>query len=109
MYRSSAPRNQLEQKVNTISSEASQPSYAQERISYGIISAVDNNTSQVKVTLLLDDGTPGEPLGNGFLPIINPLDQVYLNFGMLRENMRCRIYWRGRNYPPQTGLVEIIG
>jgi hypothetical protein len=109
VYQSTAPRNSIEQKMGHIASEASQPSYVQERISYGVITEVNTDTSQVKVTLLLDDGSTGEQVGNGYLPLIQPLDVVYLNFGSLRNGLRVRVYWRGRQYPPQAGLVEVVG
>lgn len=102
-------RNTFERKFQNITNEAMQPSTSGERISYGVITEVDVNTSQVKVILLKDDGTAGEKVGNGFLPLLTSLDEIYLKFGILRPGLRVRLFWKGRIYPPQTGIVEVIG
>lgn len=104
----SAPKNALEQKLGRTAMEAGQPSNEQNRIAYGIISKVNQDTSQVKVKLLTKDGEVGEELTSGFLPLMNILSDIHLRFGALREGLVCRIYWKGK-LKPTDPLVEVIG
>lgn len=102
-----APKNALEQKLNRNASEAGQPPNEQDRIGYAIINEINQDTLQVKVTMLNSDGTPGEELEGGFLPLINPLDDIHMRFGALRVGLICRIYWKGK-LRPKNPLVEVI-
>lgn len=104
----SAPRNALEQKFNKTHDEASQPAHEQDRISYAIISEVNEDSCQVRIRLLKADGEPGELLSGGFLPLLNPLDDIHMRFGSLRKGLLCRIYWRGK-LKPKNPIVEVIG
>lgn len=104
----SAPKNALEQKLHKQHSEATQPTHEQDRIGYAVITEVNENTSQVKIRLLKSDGDPGDILPGGFLPLLNPLDDIHMRFGALRKGLVCRIYWRGR-LKPKNPVVEVIG
>jgi hypothetical protein len=104
----STPKNALEQKLGRTASEAGQPANEQDRIGYGIISEVNQETSQVKIKLLTSDGQPGEELRGGFLPLVTPLNVIHMLFGALREGLVCRIYWKGK-LRPKTPLIEVIG
>ncbi len=103
-----APKNALEQRLQRTASEANQPTHEQDRIGYAIITEVNHETSQVRIRLLKADGDPGEVLPGGFLPLLNPLDDIHMRFGTLRKGMICRIYWRGK-LKPKNPLVEVIG
>ena len=103
-----APKNALEQKLGRTANEAGQPANEQDRIGYGIISKVNQDTSQVKVKMLNADGQDGEELAGGFLPLLTPLSDIHMRFGALREGLVCRLYWKGK-LRPRTPLVEIIG
>ena len=102
------PKNLLQQQFRTLNNDVGQPPDDVERISYGIITEVDLETSQVKVNFLKDDKTQGEPVSKDFLPLINSLNQVSSLFGGLRKGLLVRIYWRGK-LRPKTALIEIIG
>jgi hypothetical protein len=104
----SAPKNALEQKLQRTQQEASQPAHEQDRVGYAIITDINPDTSQVKVRLLKADGELGETLPGGFLPLVNPLEDIHLRFGALRKGLVCRIYWRGK-LKPKNPLVEVIG
>ena len=68
-FKSTAPRNKLEQTLDHTSQEAGQPAQEQDRISYGLITAVNDDTSQVKIRLLDGEGELGEELA-GYFPLI---------------------------------------
>ncbi len=103
-----SPKNALEQRLTKTHNEATQPAHEQDRTSFAIITEVNQSTSQVKIRLLKADGEPGEVLNGGFLPLINPLGDIHLRFGMLRKGLLCRISWRGR-LKPKNPIVEVIG
>lgn len=103
-----APKNALEQRLNKTHQEATQPAHEQDRIGWAIISEINEDTSQVKIRLLKSDGEPGDVLPGGFLPLINPLEDIHNRFGGLRKNMVCRIFWKGK-LNPRNCLVEVIG
>lgn len=102
-----APRNALEQKLQKTAREANQPNDEQDRIGYAIITDIDQNSSQVKIRLLQSDGTPGEDIPGGFLPLMNTLEDIHLRFGALQKDMICRIHWKGR-LKPKNPVVEVI-
>ena len=106
--RSSAPRTKYQQNQDKIAREIGNPSDQQERISYGMISAVNYNSGQVKVKLLTSDGKIGEEIAPGYLPLATPLSEIHLLWGALREGLVVRIYWRGKgNY--KDAIIEVIG
>ena len=107
-YSNSSAKNLLQQNLKDISSKLGQPADEQDRISYGIISKVEQETSQVKVRFLLEDGKIGEEVFAGFMPVITPLSQIHHLWGLLREGLVVRIYWKGK-LEPQTALIEVIG
>lgn len=107
-YSTSAPKNALQQTLHNTSREAGNPADEQLRISYGTISEVNQETSQVKVRIYKADGSLGEEITKGFLPIINPLSQIHMNYGLLRDGLVVRIFWKGK-LEPQNALIEVIG
>ena len=104
----SAPKNKLEQTLKKTHQEAGQPVNEQDRTGYAIISEVNEDTSQVKIKILRADGSVGEELRGGFLPLQNPLADIHHRFGALRKGLVCRIYWKGR-LTPRNPIVEVIG
>jgi hypothetical protein len=106
-YKTTAPKNSLQQTVQDSTRGVGQPVDEQLRISYGVISEVDEETSQVRVRFLKEDGTAGEPIGPGFYPLINPLHEIHFQYGLLREGLIVRIYWRGKR-TPENSIVEVI-
>lgn len=78
------------------------------RIRYGIITAVDYEDSQVKVKIFTDAGRADYDLP-AFYPLINPLSQVHLLWGKLREGLAVRVFYTGKEDPPKNVLVEVIG
>lgn len=105
-FKVTAPRNKLEQTLSNTAQEAGQPVNEQERISYGIITEVNEDTSQVKIRLLRGDGELGDEI-QSFFPLINPLPDIHLMYGALRAGLIVRLYWKGK-LVPTTGLVEVI-
>ena len=106
--RSGAPRTKYQQNLDRVSRETGNPSDYQERISYGVISAVNYNSGQVKVKLLESDGKIGEEISSGYLPLATPLSEIHLLWGALREGLVVRIYWRGKaNF--KDAIIEVIG
>jgi hypothetical protein len=107
-YSSGSPQNQLQQNLNKLNLDVGQPSDDQLQISYGVVSEVDQDTSQVKVKFLLEDGKLGEELSPGFMPVITPLSVIHHLWGLLREGLVVRIYWKGK-LEPHKAMIEVIG
>jgi len=107
-YNSSAPKNELQQALHETNRQAQQPSDKQDRVTYGIISAVNYDSGQVKVKKLEADGKVGNEISNAFLPLATPLSEIYLLWGALREGLVVRIYWRGK-LSPRNAIIEVIG
>ena len=107
-YRSSAPKNLFQQKLHETSRESTLPKDEDGHIAYGVISEVNYNSGQVKVRKLLTDGKIGDEISSGFLPLANPLSDIHLRFGALREKLVVRYYYRG-NLNPKNVIVEVIG
>jgi hypothetical protein len=105
---SSAPKNALQQGFTSLNNIASQPPDDIERISYGVIAEVHEESYQVKVNFLKADKTLGEAISDGFLPLLNSLSQIHLLYGALRPGLLVRIYWRGK-IKPNTAIIEVIG
>lgn len=105
-YKPSAPRTVLQETVSQADLSDSQTVQQQDHIDYGVVTEVNNKTSQVKVKLFDDDVTIK---GGAFLPIMNPLSQIHLQWGLLRKGMVCRVHWRGKQEPQNFVMVEIIG
>jgi hypothetical protein len=108
MNRNTAPKNLLQQGLSDLANQVGQPTNENERISYGVIAEVNDETSQVKVRFLTADKTLGELVSDGFLPLLNPLQQIFSNYGGLREGLLVRIFWRGK-IKPTTAIIEVIG
>jgi len=107
-YSSSSPKNILQQKMHENTREAGQPADEQERITYGIISEINYESSQVKVKLLKADGKIGDEISGGYLPLATPLSEIHLLWGALREGLVVRVYWKGK-LRPRDAIVEVIG
>lgn len=107
---SSAPRNVREHNENKQANKASWPVLDQQRIRYGIITAVNKDTSQVKIKLFTNNDSDDIYINN-YNPIINSLNQIHASYGALREGLLIRFFYRGKEDPlPVTrGLVEVIG
>lgn len=108
MYSSSAPKNIFQQKLHDTSRQARNPSDEADRITYGIISAVNYNNGQVKVRRILADSKIGDEISGGFLPLATPISVVHHNFGALREGLVVRIYYKGK-LSPKNVIIEVIG
>lgn len=107
---SSAPRDVREQNKDRLTTIAGSPVPDQQRIRYGIITAVNKESSQVKVQLFKNTGSPDIKIEN-FNPIINSLSQIHLVYGALRKGLLVRFFYRGKEDPISTtrGIVEVIG
>ncbi len=105
----SSSRNLQQDKQASTASKGSQPSDEQDRIRYGIITAV-SKTNLVRVRLLGSKGVAeGDDIVQGsFLPLITPLTLIHLLWGTLRKGLICRIFWRGKMDPNSTTVVEVI-
>ena len=109
LFGNSAPKNAMHQAVQQTSKSAKEPSDEQDRISYGVISKVNVESSQVKVRLLKDNGKISEEeLTPFYLPLINSLMDIHLRFGMLREGLLVRVFWKGK-LKPDNAIIEVIG
>src|SRR5688500_15946082 len=104
-----APKDAGQQRRSDTGTLSRQPASEQDRVRYGVITAV-NDDNLVKVKLLSDAGNPiGEDIVSGsYLPLMNPLSQVFLLWGSLRKGLFCRVFWRGKQEPNASTLVEII-
>jgi hypothetical protein len=107
-YRSSAPKNILQQKLHETSRDSTMPSDDAERIMYGVISEVNYNSGQVKVKKILTDGKIGDEISSGFVPLVTPLSVIHQQFGALREGLVVRVYYRG-SLSPKNIMVDVIG
>lgn len=107
-YTVSSPRNIPQSNLSGLSRKVGQPVPDSLRIRYGVITAVDNDTSQVKIKLYTNTGRPDiEP--PGYHPLINPLSQVHLLWGKLRKGLAVRAFYRGKEDPASDYIVEVIG
>ena len=102
-----APRNLLQKQFKQYDNNIGQPSDNIERISYGIITEVNAESSQVKVRFLTADKEYGELVSESFLPVINSLSVIHQLYGSLRPGLLVRIYWRGK-ITPKTAIIEVI-
>jgi hypothetical protein len=107
-YRSSAPKNEFQQKFKDVSSQSRNPPDEADRITYGVISEVNFNNGQVKVKKLLADGKIGDEISEGFLPLSTPLSEIHLLWGALREGLVVRVYYKGK-LTPRNQIIEVIG
>ena len=96
-------------KDSSLATAAKDPSNEQDRIKYGVISEVSDN-SMVKVRLLNNKGElNGSNIVSGaFLPVINPLSQIHFAFGSLCKGQFVRVFWRGKLSPNTSTIVEVI-
>jgi len=107
-YTSSAPKNILQQKMHDTAKDSRTPPDEADRITYGIISAVNYENSQVKVRKILTDGKIGDEISDGYLPLSTPLSEIYLLWGALREGLVVRVYYKGK-LSPKNIIIEVIG
>lgn len=103
-----AAKNKLQQFSRDTRIDAKGPVQEQERSTFGIITEVDDETSQVKVRLLTADGKAGESIGEGFHPVINPLSEIHKMWGLLRKGLVVKIYWKNQ-LSPRIGMIEVVG
>lgn len=104
----SGARTVREAQLAKTARKSGQPVQDALRIRYGIITAVDHEDSQVKVKLFTNAGLPDMDLP-AFYPLINPLSEIHLLWGRLREGLAVRVFYVGKEDPPKNVLVEIIG
>lgn len=78
------------------------------RYAYGAVTAIDDDTFQVKVRL--EDGTMVgmDPEIGDWLPLMTPLDDVLLRWGQLRKGLKARVFFYGEARP-QDAMAEIVG
>jgi hypothetical protein len=107
-YNSSAPKNKLQKALHETNRRASQPPDEQVKITYGVISEVNNKNGQVRVKELLADGKTGKEISGKFLPLTTPLSEIYLLWGALREGLVVRVYSRGK-LTQRNAIIEVIG
>ena len=102
-------RNLQQDSRSTSASQGRQPSDEQDRVRYGVITETNDN-NLVKVSLLNADGdSDGKNIVQGaFLPLMNPLAQIHMIWGSLREGLICRVWWRGKLEPNASTVIEII-
>lgn len=105
-----APRTITEQQKMATDNKVGQPVIEQVHIRYGKISKVSKNLL-VKVVLLNDRGEPDGPeiVDGKFLPVSTPMSVILHEFGPLRKNLICRIFWKGRTEPNANCVIDIIG
>jgi hypothetical protein len=109
IYKPSSSRNKLQQQIQNTERDVGSPDDDQDKIGYGLVSAVKPESSQVKVRMFQRDGSLGKELSNGaFLPLINSLENIHLMWGQLRKGLFVRIYYRGKMEPKRI-MVEVIG
>lgn len=102
-------RNTVQTRRETNAAAGRTPSDEQDRIRYGIITKVNEN-SFVKIRLLNNAGEPvGSDIVDGaFLPLITPLSQIFMLWGSLRKGLLCRVFWRGKLEPNASSAIEVI-
>ena len=108
VIRTSGARSVWQEQLANAAIKAGQPVQDTLRIRYGIIIAVDHEDSQVKVRLFTDTGQNDYDLP-AYYPLINPLSQIHLLWGKLREGLAVRVFYKGKEDPPRNVLVEVIG
>lgn len=104
-----AGKNKLHQSLHETHVQSQSPTDDSHNWSYGAITAVNNETSQVKVKLFSSDSEleDAEILGGAYLPLLNPLINIHQNWGALREGLIVRVHWRGK-MDPKTCIVEVV-
>ena len=85
---------------------------SQHHIEYGTIEEVDNKTCRVKVRkldgTLLKAPTSSEGGQEDKFPLLTPLTEIHLRYGQLREGLKVRIHWIGKDKPEAKVYVEVI-
>lgn len=114
--RSSAARTGFAASQQQESDAGRSPANEQLRVSYGVVTDVNQDTSKVKVRvfngynrredIMLGATQPGEE--GIFVSLIQPLHVIHHMFGALRRGLCVRILWRGVNAPGSEAQVEVI-
>lgn len=102
-------KNKLQNILQKTHVQSQSPVDEQHNWSYGAITEVNSENSQVKVKLFTknNDLENREILGGAFLPLMNPLTQIHHQWGALREGLIVRVHWRGK-MDQKTCIVEVI-
>jgi hypothetical protein len=114
--RSTSARTGFNQSQQQEAESTRSPGKAELRVSYGVITDVALDTSQVKVLvfngfnrnqdIMLGASKPG---GDGiFVPLAQPLHIIHHMFGALRKGLCVRIFWRGIHAPGSESQIEVI-
>ena len=105
----SSPRSVRQQEHASTATKAGQPVLDNLRIRYGIITSVDEDTSQVRIRLFTNEGQPDIFIDTP-QPLLNPLSEIHLLWGRLRKGLAVRFFYIGQESTPPSGrVVEIIG
>lgn len=109
-YRSSAPKNAFQASLQSTAQQAGQPVDEQDRISYGVITDV-NDLNQVQVKMFRAEKQGGDFLiaEAQYLPLSQPLSLINMAYGPLRKGLVVRIFWRGKLIPKGNAIIEVIG
>jgi hypothetical protein len=107
-FNSAAPKNKLQKALHETNRLASQPPDDQIKITYGVISEINNKNGQVKVKRLTADGKVGGLISGSFLPLATPFSEIYLLWGALREGLVVRVYSKGK-LTQKNAIIEVIG
>jgi hypothetical protein len=103
-------RNKLQNNMQSTHQKSETPVDDSHNIAYGLITAVNNDTSQVKVKLYTTDSTfaSDEILNGAYLPLLNPLIQIQHEWGAIRVGLLVRVHWKGK-LNQKNAVIEIVG
>lgn len=106
--------NPIQTGLEQANSRAGDPADEQQRVSYGIITEVNEEVNRVKVDLF-DRGNSKTRIGSGvdrpegsFIPVMQPLIVIHHLYGALRKGLIVRVWWRGKQEPGAEAIAEII-
>lgn len=93
---------------------AGEPIDEQQRVSFGQIAEVNEDTQRVRVDIFGRNGnlkrlgkTERNPEGP-YIPVLQPLQVIHHLFGSLRKGLIVRVWWRGKQAPASEAIAEIV-
>lgn len=106
--------NVVQKSFDKSNQRAGEPKDEQLRISYGVITEVNEDNMTVRVDIF-DRGGQRKRVGasglrgdGAFLSLLQPITIIHTLYGALRKGLVVRLFWRGKHFPVAESLVEII-
>lgn len=88
--------------------QAGQPNQDSLNLRYGTIHTISEDKNRLSVRYCDSAGKDLDEISPMF-PYINPMSQIFLLWGALREGLAVRVFFKGRDGKTDQGIIEIIG